>query len=501
MRGEPSPGDSMEALSTDLAGSPYEPLHFLARGGMGEVVVVQHRELGRKLVMKLLRSNLQGQEQLAERMRAEARMLARLSHPNLVAVVDSGRTAGGRPFLVTELLEGETLSDYLTARGGHLPVRESLMLGLQVLAGLSVVHEAGFVHRDLKPANLFVSKGAPHEARRLKILDFGIAKALSEDDRRALGLVAPTVEGAIMGTPSFVSPEQVQSGKVDARTDVYGLGIVLFRLVTGKAPFTGDALALFRAHLMETPPPASAASTQPVPPAVDRLIMKALEKDPNKRFQSAHEMATVIERLLVDLDLESEATEDAGSAFAKTVAASGDSATSASPAGAHASPASLARRDPSEDQTTTSPFDARLAGGTAVIPTMASAALAARSPTAPEMGALSTPSPAASVGADVGSPPAAPIPHAAAPRPGEGPRKTELMRRAAEVVPRDTVRLDAPEALDSPWKSAPAAARRNVGPRPLAAPRGTWLTTWGPILAAVVAASLVLLVLFAWKSR
>jgi serine/threonine protein kinase len=195
----------MEALERDLASTPYVLVRYLARGGMGEVVVVEHRELARQSVMKLLRTNLKGQEDLAERLRVEARLMAKLSHPNLVGILDFGRTSSGRPYLVTELLEGQPLHDLLTSRGGSLPGAEALGLARQVLAGLEPVHAAGFIHRDIKPANLFVSPGADPGSATLKILDFGIAKALSEKDRQALGLVKPTTDGTAVGTPSTMT--------------------------------------------------------------------------------------------------------------------------------------------------------------------------------------------------------------------------------------------------------------------------------------------------------
>ena len=478
---------SLRELAKDLAASPYDPLRFLARGGMGEVVVVRHRELGRDLVMKLLLTNLTGQEQLAERMRAEARMLARLSHPSLVTVVDSGRTAAGRPFLVTELLEGETLAEHVAARGGHLPVRDALELTIQTLAGLTVVHDAGFVHRDLKPANLFVVKARGAEARRLKILDFGIAKALSEEDRRDLGMVAPTTAGAIMGTPSSVSPEQVESGKVDARTDVYGLGVVLFRIIVGRAPFSGDALELFRAHLLEAPPVPSSVAPQPVPLVVDRVILKALEKDPARRFQSASEMREALERVLVDLSLESDTTEDVASNEAATLEAdfSGIARASASLQVAGSWPQATSD---AEDGPTTRPVvsAAELHHGVQRAHVQA-----------PSVYGPHVQSPSVQPAMPMGGTAVLPGPSAA--------RKTEMLHIAPQAVAQPaaqpTVRLDAAEPLDSPWKVGDGEARPSrtrPRPEPVAPPKH-WIATWGPIVAALVASVVLLLCLFTWK--
>lgn len=297
---------ALRALAQELSGTAYRPTRLLARGGMGEVVVVEHVELGRAAVMKLIRENVAertgtSESELSDRLRAEGRVLARLSHPNLVAVLDSGRTASGKPFIVTELLVGETLADYVRARGGHLPVVEALELALQALAGLAVVHEAGFVHRDLKLANLFVLEAPPGARRHLKVLDFGIVKAISAEERQALGLIKPTGTGVVLGTPSAVSPEQVRGRPVDERTDVYGLGVVLFRMVTGRGPFSGSAVELFTAHLGDAPPVPSQVAAQRVPESVDRLILKALAKNPDDRFQGARSMRAEVEAVVAAL--------------------------------------------------------------------------------------------------------------------------------------------------------------------------------------------------------
>lgn len=278
----------LAALASELAETPYVPLQFLARGGMGALLEVEHKNLKRPLVMKILRER--GRPDLEDRLRVEAHALARLSHPNVLGIVDFNRTPKGRSYLVAERLRGHTLRDHLVMHGA-LPVAEACDLASQALRGLSAAHALGIVHRDVKLENLFVCPGNGGRAT-LKVLDFGIAKIIETEPGRELAVappIVPTEEGSIMGTPSFMSPEQVLSHKVDHRADVYGMGVVLYRLLTGHHPFVcASALEYARAHATETPTPPS--THVPLPAGLDAVVLRALAKKPADRYQTADEM-------------------------------------------------------------------------------------------------------------------------------------------------------------------------------------------------------------------
>ena len=272
-----------------LAGTPYLVVRAVGRGGMGTVYEVEHAELGRRAALKVLHRHHHDRPDLAARLREEARLQARLRHPNLVEVFDLGVTADGRPWFAMPLLLGRDLRDEL-GRGGALPADAAAALVAQALDGLSAAHAAGFVHRDVKPENLFLEADGT-----LKVLDFGVAKALGG------GAGGATDHGASPGTPRSMAPEQCAGGPVDARADVYAAGLVLYELVAGRGPYDdllGNDHALRYAHCTRRPAPPSAISPRPVPPALDALVLRALAKSPADRFQSAAEMAAALRGLL-----------------------------------------------------------------------------------------------------------------------------------------------------------------------------------------------------------
>ena len=280
-------------LAADLSGSAYRFVRKLARGAMGEVIVVEHVDLGERRVMKLLRPHLANLDDLATRLRTEARILTQLDHPNLVRVMDFGRTHAGRPYLVMEELCGRTLKD-LVKEAGPCSVDEVVRIGAEILLGLERVHAAQVVHRDLKPDNVFLCDAPPGGVAAVKILDFGIVKVLNDEERARLGHVAPTAEGMLVGTPAYLSPEQAVGQAIDARTDIYALGAILTFLLTGEPPFRrGTQLELLRAHIIDPPdPPSSRAplASKRLVRALDPIVLKALEKKPAARYQSAREM-------------------------------------------------------------------------------------------------------------------------------------------------------------------------------------------------------------------
>ncbi|WP_437966405.1 serine/threonine-protein kinase [Sorangium sp. So ce260] len=270
-----------------LPGTPYVVVRLLGQGGMGEVYEVEHRELGRRFAVKLLHRSHAGRSDLSARMRAEARSIARLRHRSLPEVFDLGTTEGGRPYFAMELLEGRDLRTEL-ARLGVVAVPTALRLVLQALSALSLAHAAGIVHRDLKLENLFLCDDGT-----LKVLDFGVAKLL----HAGASLTAPD---AVIGTPRTMAPEQCAARPIDPRADIYAMGLVLYELVAGRGPFDelrGLRDALRFAHCEREPPPPSRFAPQPIPAALDALILRAIAKAPEDRFQTAADMEAAVRRL------------------------------------------------------------------------------------------------------------------------------------------------------------------------------------------------------------
>jgi serine/threonine-protein kinase len=268
---------------------------------MGEVVEAVHLGLCKHVVVKLLHTASADDPRLADRLRVEAQVLASVSSPHLVTVSDIGRTPDGRPFFVMEYLQGATLRTVLTQRGPIRP-HEAIEWTIQVLSGLAVAHRAGIVHRDIKLENVFLCDPVGDQPAIVKVLDFGIAKVI-----HAVGFDAPkyaTEAGAVIGSPRYVSPEQVKHGTVDARTDIYGVGLLLYHLLTGHDPFSHhrDITDLLHAHWLETPKAPSLALPKThlpyFPPELDHVILKALAKEPADRHQSAEAFVDALRHTL-----------------------------------------------------------------------------------------------------------------------------------------------------------------------------------------------------------
>lgn len=283
-----------------LAGTAYRFLGALGKGGMGEVVLAEHVLLGKRVVVKLLHARFSGDPRFADRLLVEAKSLARVEHPNVLVVSDVGRTPSGRPYLVTEHLQGRTLGDELRARG-PLPVSEALGIARQVLAGLAAAHAQGIIHRDVKLDNVFLCEGARPGSPLVKVIDFGVAKVLPREGgaTRRLGPLYPTEEGVLVGSPRYVAPEQVRGGTIDARTDVYATGLLLYTMLAGRGPFAHltEVMDLLDAHLNEIPAPPSQHAPQPIVPELERAVLRALAKAPPDRFQSAALFADELGRI------------------------------------------------------------------------------------------------------------------------------------------------------------------------------------------------------------
>lgn len=267
----------------------YRLEKILGRGGMGAVYAGVHVELERPTAIKMLLPNLVSDPQALERFKREARAAARLNHPNVAGTYDFGTIPGGESYIVMELLEGETLREHLAASGA-LPFGEALLIARQVADGIESAHRGGIIHRDLKPSNIVVSRDH-HGSPFVKVLDFGVAKLKEHSTTGGLDI---TRAGALVGTPRYMSPEQCADQKVDARSDVYSLGVILYEMLAGRAPFdAASAMALALKHIKESPPPLEELRPD-VPTELARLVAWALAKDPAERPQTAAEFSRAL---------------------------------------------------------------------------------------------------------------------------------------------------------------------------------------------------------------
>ena len=276
-----------------LAGSRlghYQVVAPLGKGGMGEVYRARDARLGREAAIKVLPATLATDRQALARFEVEARALAALSHPNILGIFEFG-SEDGISYVVMELLEGETLRDKLK-EGAPLPQRKALEYTREIARGLSAAHAKGIVHRDLKPENVFITNDD-----RVKILDFGLAKRTgpSEADRDTHSPTAappsPTTPGSVMGTVGYMAPEQVRGLPVDQRADIFALGAMLYELLTGKRAFKGLTPSDTMLSVLRDEPPELSQTPSAIPPALTRLLRHCLEKSPDARAQSAHDIA------------------------------------------------------------------------------------------------------------------------------------------------------------------------------------------------------------------
>ncbi|MGI5456328.1 protein kinase domain-containing protein [Streptomyces sp. CA-249302] len=268
-----------------LAGGRYQLRDLLGEGGMASVHLAYDSVLDRQVAIKTLHTELGREQAFRERFRREAQAVAKLTHTNIVSVFDTGEDSVDSmttPYIVMEYVEGRPLGSVLdqdVRQFGAMPADKALKVTADVLAALEISHEMGLVHRDIKPGNVMVTKRGV-----VKVMDFGIARAMQS------GVTSMTQTGMVVGTPQYLSPEQALGRAVDARSDLYSVGIVLFQLVTGRLPFDADSpLAIAYAHVQEEPV-APSSINRALPPAVDALIARALKKNPNERFPSAEAM-------------------------------------------------------------------------------------------------------------------------------------------------------------------------------------------------------------------
>jgi serine/threonine protein kinase len=283
-------------LPTGTRLGPYEILSPLGAGGMGEVYRARDERLKRDVAIKVLPASFSSDADRLRRFELEAQAAGGLSHPNITAVYDLGTNPGdGAPYIVTELLEGETLRAELA--GGRFPPRKAIDYALQIAHGLSAAHDKGIVHRDLKPENVFVTRDG-----RVKILDFGLAKLTQVDGGSGPQTNLPTATagtepGVVMGTIGYMSPEQIKGKPADPRSDIFAFGAILYEMLSGKRAFHADSAGETMAAILKEDPPDLSVTNQNIHPGLERIVRHCIEKTPERRFHSAHDLAFDLEAL------------------------------------------------------------------------------------------------------------------------------------------------------------------------------------------------------------
>ncbi|MFZ4107800.1 MAG: Stk1 family PASTA domain-containing Ser/Thr kinase [Candidatus Planktophila sp.] len=282
----------MSDLSGEIIDNRYQLIRQIANGGMASIYEAIDTRLDRKVAVKIMHPHLAADDAFVSRFIREAKAAAALSHPNIVAVQDQGWNQNGVPavFLVMELIEGHTLREYLNERG-RFEIKDAINYLTPILSALAAAHDLGIVHRDIKPENILISKEG-----RIKIADFGLARG------ELIGSTMTAESSVILGSVSYLSPEQVQRGIADARSDVYAVGIVAFEMLTGEKPFIGDSPIQIAYMHVNQEIPALRTKRKDIPEALDTLISRATDRDPDKRPRNAGDFLTALEAISIELD-------------------------------------------------------------------------------------------------------------------------------------------------------------------------------------------------------
>jgi serine/threonine protein kinase len=291
-----------EQLPSNCEISHYRIVSKLGAGGMGEVYLAEDTKLGRKVAIKLLNEEFSRDASKLKRFTQEAKAASALNHPNILTVYEIGEVEG-KNYIATELIDGQTVREHLSYKES-LQLNTILKIGVQVAEALWAAHQAGIIHRDIKPENIMLRKD-----RYAKVLDFGLAKLTEQhtpdlvDPEASTRFVVKTDPGVVMGTAIYMSPEQARGLEVDARTDIFSLGVVLYELVAGRLPFEGSTSTEILASILsdrESPP--LARYSREVPPELERIVSKALRKDRDERYQTSKDLLLDLQSLQQDLE-------------------------------------------------------------------------------------------------------------------------------------------------------------------------------------------------------
>jgi len=288
-------------LSPNTTLSHYRIVSKIGAGGMGEVYLAEDTKLDRRVAIKFLNEEFSRDADKLNRFIQEAKAASALNHPNILTVYEIGE-AGGKNYIATELIEGKTLREHLSAKE-PMSLNDILKIGVQVAEALAAAHQAGIIHRDIKPENIMI-----REDGYAKVLDFGLAKLTEKKKKAEISLegetkaFVQTSPGMVMGTVSYMSPEQARGKETDARTDLWSLGVVLYEMLAGKVPFTGETINHTIVSILENEP----LLLENVPDELQRIVRKALTKDKEMRYQTARDLLIDLKNLRRTLDIQGE---------------------------------------------------------------------------------------------------------------------------------------------------------------------------------------------------